>query len=248
MSETNIITRKRNTFGLIEGVEYPFKSDGRVDWRKMIEPQYIVINTERTLEQDITKVPEEALLVLLQGYRNLATLRGFSSVKHSLLPSSHAEFVAVETCITWIPNYETDGLAVSFSACADAHLNNTKSLGQNFLTSIAENRGFVRAVRGFLNIPVLGKDELPSCNTRSMADSSGNEAHKVLEDFLAANKIKFNAFLNRMIKDGVEGADSWTKMEDIPQDQVIPLIERVKAVLQAKIRAAEQKKLEQNTD
>src|ERR1700722_13316795 len=33
------IVRKRNEYGFLENVDYVFKEDGKVDWRKMIKPE-----------------------------------------------------------------------------------------------------------------------------------------------------------------------------------------------------------------
>ena len=226
----------RDEKGLIEGIEYVFNADGTIDWRKMIPKEFVVINSSKTGETDISKVPDENLLILLQGFRRLANIRGFSEVRHDLhISPSSPNFVAVSTSIKWLPNYETYQKEITFSACADAHEGNTKSFGINFLSAIAENRGFVRAVRGFLNIPILGRDEVTDDIILSQTvEKASSQAHETLISVLKNHKIPFASFTNKMIKEKEEGADSWQAIEDIPTDRIIGLIEKVQALIALK--------------
>ena len=58
---------KRNQYGLLEdkAVEYQFNVDGTVNWRKMIKPEFLVANRDRTDETDISKLEDNELIILL---------------------------------------------------------------------------------------------------------------------------------------------------------------------------------------
>ena len=165
--------------GLMKGVTYKYRADNSVDWRAMIEPQFLVVQRENEksvlaaqgvtslAEVDVTKVPDKQLLVLLGGWKRLLFLRGYTSL------TQHSDFVspekAVSTCsITFAPNYETHMLPVTYSWTASASYSNTSGdIPQMFLEATAANRAFCLCLRGFLNVNVVGKDEIgPSRFTR----------------------------------------------------------------------------------
>lgn len=223
-----------NEAGLRQNINYVFRKDGRVDWRQMIPVEQIVPNRDRTEETDITKLDDSMLMIKLAGFRELADIRGFEYVSHEIHTAS-MDFVSIKTTISWLPNFETQNKVKEFSALADAHVNNTKGFGQNFLTSIAENRGFIRAVRGFLNVPIVGQDELGSGDI-SPDNSQVPSPLKPLETLLATNNIAFENFKNRMIKMGVKQADGWESLKDVSPDDVVMLMTNVKKALDAKAK------------
>ena len=57
----------RDGDGLIAdgSVEYKFTDDGQIDWRKMIKPEYLVPNKSRTSENDVTKLKDYQLKIIL---------------------------------------------------------------------------------------------------------------------------------------------------------------------------------------
>ena len=73
---------KRNQYGLLEdkNVEYVFNEDGSINWRKMIKSEFLVANRDRTDETDISKLEDHELIILLGGLKDLASIRGFTSV------------------------------------------------------------------------------------------------------------------------------------------------------------------------
>ena len=158
--------------GLMKGVEYKYRPDHSIDWRAMIEPQFLVVQKEYKDEAmarqnvtsldavDVTQVPDKQLLVLLGGWKRLLFLRGYESlIQHvdSVTPEK-----AVATCtITFAPNYETRMKSVTYSWTASAsYLNTSGDIPQMFLEATAANRAFCLCLRGFLNINVVGKDEI----------------------------------------------------------------------------------------
>ena len=150
---------KRSDGGLIDGTDYVFNDDNTIDWRAMVKTEHLVPDRNKTSETDVTKLPDTQLIILLGGIKELAQIRGYTSVRYDVKCPS-PEYVVATCTIDWIPNYETEGQAVTFSAIGDASLNNTNSFAKNFLGPIAENRAFVRCVRSFLKINIVGKEEL----------------------------------------------------------------------------------------
>lgn len=224
----------RNEFGLLTNINYEFKEDGTIDWLKMIPKEFLVPNREKTSETNIDLLDNSKLLVLLDGFKKVAKLRGFTEVKSTSFGDPN--FVSVTTSITWIPNYQ-DRQPVTSIGMADATLMNTASFAKDFLTTIAENRSFVRAVRNFLEIPVLGKDELGSSMSsvgNSKDEESSSKPSSALESLLAANGIKFESFKNQMIKSKIEGAENWNELSDVPSGQIFDLIGIVQKLLKIK--------------
>lgn len=223
---------ERNSQGLLENVEYSYKEDGSIDWRKMVKNDYLVPNKQRTSESDVSKLDDSKILILLAGIKELAQIRGFKSVKYTV---SHAdmEYVCVTCGITWIGNYETEGEEVYFESMADAGTHNTESFGQSFLATTAENRAFVRAVRNFLKINLVGNEEMgpkkivSSGNSYQNSSSDKFSAGNYLKTTLKENNISFNYVKERMISEGVSGAEDWQTVNDIPKIVAFDLIEKI---------------------
>ena len=74
--------------------------------------------------------------------------------------------------MTFIANYETDSNAVVFQDIANATTNNTSSFATKFLETIACNRSFVRCTRNFLNVHIVGDDEMDKSSVGSVASTS----------------------------------------------------------------------------
>ena len=137
---------KRDANGLLECVEYIFNPDNTINWRSMINKEYLVPNRDAFKNQkdvnlkeiDISALPDNQLLILLAGIKELAQIRGYLNVNYDVM-QAQPDYVAVKCTINWAPNYETNMQSVSFSALADAHLDNTKDFAKNFLMAIAEN-------------------------------------------------------------------------------------------------------------
>ena len=142
----------RNSGGLINdgSVDYHFTEDGMIDWRKMVKDCYLYPNPSKNLtETDISKLDDRDLCILLGGLKELAQIRGYTSVDYEVVAPSPDCVIA--TCkITWTPNYETENKEVTFSAIGDSSLNNTSGIGGvYYLASTAENRAFARCIRSF---------------------------------------------------------------------------------------------------
>lgn len=227
--------------GLRSGVQYSFKEDGRVDWRKMIPDEWISLNREKFLKKNdpididaLTKeeiadlkknARDEDLIIKLGGYRDLAEIRGFSCVEEEIVHAS-PDFVCVKCTISWLPNFETFGKEVKFSASADAHIGNcSKEFGANYLTAIASNRAFSRAVRNFLRIGIVAQDEISFEKPEEIVTSVGVTPSSVLEDKLQKLNISFEDFKTRLAEEDYEfaGLEAWKSTKDI-QAKYLPVI------------------------
>lgn len=221
---------KRNQYGLLEdkNVKYEFNDDGTVNWRKMIKPEFLVANRDRTAETDISKLEDNELIILLGGLKDLANVRGYHSVTYKIHESS-PEYVCASCSISWIGNYETEkGESVLFEALADAGLKNTEGFSQMYLAAIAENRAFCRAVRNFLRINIVAKEE---CKNVKISKPSPNVNAASPDIFLSTlmkeKNIDFGAIKAKMVKESVKGAVEWNSVKDIPRLKMFELIERM---------------------
>jgi hypothetical protein len=222
-------TLKRNQFGLLEEppIPYIFNEDGYVNWRKMIRPEFLVPNKQRTQETDITKLEDKDLLILLGGIKELAQIRGFTCVSYDV-PEASPNYVIASCYINWIGNYETSNVDVSFQALADASPDNTQSFARNYLAAIAENRAFVRCVRNFLKINIVGQEEIGvKVIEEPMSDNPMSPA-TVLYNLMKEKNISFEQIQKRLIKDKYEKAEEVTSINDLSKPKIFELIERIK--------------------
>ena len=181
---------KRDKYGLLENAEYHFNDDGSVDWRSMIKPEFLYPNKgwfdmrNQEMPSSIEGLKDNQLLIMLGGIKDLARLRGFHNVAFEVENVSEG-YVTAKCTIDWIGNYESGDLAydgtnttVSYQDVANATFENTDSFCEKFLETIACNRAFVRCVRNFLNVHIVGADEIdkspssPSKGTASAKTSS----------------------------------------------------------------------------
>ena len=242
---------KRNEFGLKEGLDYKFTPEGLVSWKDMVPKEYLVINKafenqiveklgKPLSEISIDEVEDKYKLILLNGIRYLANLRGFSKVEYSRPVYGEGNSVAVECKITWLPNYETEMREIVFSGLGEATTNNAPPIGNNkfgeksfYLVAYAENRSFLRAVKHFLKIEnLLAREEVAYAETIEAAPlpTSGLDPHSMLQGILDSKKPKINfEVLKKTVighyKDKVKSdASQWTTLKDIPPNDVFTLI------------------------
>ena len=225
----------RDEDGLITDLgDYVFTEEGLIDWRKMIKANHLVPNKQRTKEKDVTKLPDSQLIILLGGIKELAQIRGYTDVKYNVVSPS-PDYVVATCSITWIPNYETEGREVTFSAIGDASPQNTQSFARFFLGPIAENRSFVRCVRNFLKINIVGKEELVGDTfARQTGVSEESETgtlsppYNLLEAAMKTKSVSLANVKKRLNDEGYEKVIN--ELEDIPKVKVFELIERIKKI------------------
>lgn len=152
------------------------ETDGRVNWRKHIPPQHLYVNPDyeeqlcarfnvkSRYDIDVSKVPDNQLLVALAGWQELLRLRGYKSLRYPILQSRDGACSA--TCeIEFTGNFETNMQPVIHSESAGASYHSVSGKFQLHMEAMATNRAFARCVRTFLNVPIYGKDEFdPEAN------------------------------------------------------------------------------------
>jgi len=229
---------KRDVNGLLECVDYIFNQDNTINWRSMINKEYLVPNRDSFKNQkdinlkeiDVLTLADNQLLILLAGIKELAQIRGYTNVNYEVM-QAQPDYVAVKCTINWIANYETSNKEVSFSALADAHLDNTKDFAKNFLMAIAENRAFIRAVRSFLKINIVGNDEMGK-TTHVDAEVEPNtlvtQPVALLEKTMEEYNISFEQIKERAVQKKMEGSENWNSINDIPPLSMFTIISGIK--------------------
>ena len=239
---------KRNELGLLEGVNYEYNQDGSVNWRAMVAPEHLYPNKgwfearNKPMPQSIEGLADHQLLIKLSGIKELAKLRGFTRVHYDVI-KCEIDHVSVKCEINWIPNFEnpkneSDFLppSTSFEDLANATVHNTSSFAQKFLETIAANRAFVRCVRNFLNIHIVGADEIDTSNGKSSPVAVVENKDKFSPINVLMNKVglssedfdTFKDILRGLWKSGKyknEEVGDWDSWEDIPKKEVRKLLE-----------------------
>lgn len=235
MAEFKLKKIERDENNLIKGINYTFDENGRVNWRKLIKNEFLVANKDRTQETDVSKLDDKDVLVLLNGFKEVADIRGFTDVHYEIINAS-PEFCSASCKINWIPCYENENRAISFESTADATFNNTTPIGNKYyLTSTAENRAFVRCVRNFLRISVLGKDEISfggQHNGFKSVSAPENKFAKILTDLMAAKKVDWPKIADKLKKENLFKED-YTGPDTLPKDILFDMIERIKKMKDA---------------
>ena len=243
--KANALVRiKRDKDGLITEpkVEYSFDENGFIDWRKMLNDEWLYPNpTKYPASADVSKLKDSDLCVLLQGYKELAQVRGYTDVTYDVTSPS-PDYVIATCTITWKPNYETENEAVIFSAIGDASPANINGFGALYLGPMAENRAFVRCVRNFLKIGIVGRDELagnvggaPKVATPAQASLvtesvSSADPHAVLSTLMSEKGVTIEALVKRLKDEEYSKADRITTVKQIPKVKTFELIERLKKI------------------
>lgn len=225
---------ERNEFGLIAdcSVNYTFNEDGTINWRKMINPKFLVPNKQvferagKPVPKVIDGLEDRELLILLAGIKELAQIRGYHSVNH-LVTSPTNDYVVSVCSISWIPNYETEGRSVTFSAIGDASTFNTTTFGKNYLGPIAENRAFVRSVRNFLKINIVSQEEIPASGVSPEAETLDVSAD-LLSTTMQVHGVSWEKVKAKLVEEKFPNAETLNSVADIPKFKQFELVERIK--------------------
>lgn len=224
---------KRDALGLVVGPEYSFTEDGRVDWRPLINSKFLVAKNRS--EADPSTLEDKDLLILLGGTKEIAALRGFDSVSYEI-SSPSPDYVVVTCKISWLPNFETERKPVVFSSIGDASKENTTGIGGvYYLGPIAENRAFVRCVRNFLRINILGQDEIGVKVKPQPADTSDSSdgfpsQGSLLESLMKEKNVSFDNVKKQLEKDGYPVTDKLLSVDQLPKFKICEIIARLKKI------------------
>tara|TARA_R100000231_G_scaffold139617_1_gene121679 strand:- start:4792 stop:5553 length:762 start_codon:yes stop_codon:yes gene_type:complete len=188
---------KRNEHGLLDNVNYIFNDDGSVNWRAMIKPEFLYPNKDwfnirkKPVPDSIEGLEDRQLLIMLGGIKELAKLRGYISVDFDVKNVS-ASYVTAKCTICWSNNYETaNDSIITYTDFANASELNTDDFCMKFLETIACNRAFVRCVRNYLNVHIVGADEI---------DKSKNADNSISVEYDDAPAITPTDLLEKILK------------------------------------------------
>lgn len=229
----------RNEYGLLDNVDYKYKENGFVDWRAMVDEEDLYPNKEKTSETDVKKLKDNELIIKLGGLKRLANIRGIKSVKFTTdIPSQH--YVSSICEITWIPNYETEGREIVYSAASSAHVENVNDFCLPFLVEISTNRSFARCCRNFLNIDIVANEELfnkkDKQQNNQVYDSKieTNDIYEPLRTVMGKLKLSFEKLKTKCAnaKDReFKGCENWSSLEDIPKNDAFYLLGKLNDAL-----------------
>jgi hypothetical protein len=192
----------RDENGLLKNIQYEFNEDGSVNWRAMIKDEYLFPNKswfdlrKKDCPRSINGLADHQLLIKLGGIKELARLRGFKDIEYNFV-KCEIDHVAVVCSMNFIGNYETGNQSISFQDSANATIDNTNSFAKKFLETIACNRAFVRCVRNFLNVHIVGDDEIDKSDQTSKKQTSDLSPLSFLKKELSDNHgvSNYNDFL-----------------------------------------------------
>jgi hypothetical protein len=245
----------RNSLGLLQSIDYEFNEDGSVNWRAMVDSKHLFPNKSwfearnKPTPRSVEGLQDNQLLIKLAGIKELAKLRGYNSVRYNVV-KCEKDHVAIKCEISWVPNFEnpsqeSDHLPAStqFEDVANATTENTSSFATKFLETIAANRAFVRCVRNFLNVHIVGDDEIDKSNGLPQHPEADEveplkklTPNGVLES-LASSKLKCNSFND--FKDKLrelwtlelyrnDDAKNWQEYDSVPAKEARLLINIIK--------------------
>ena len=237
---------QRDEGGLLCNMQYTFNEDGSVDWRSMIRDEYLFPNKswfelrKKDMPRSIDGLADHQLLIKLGGIKELARLRGFKSVKYDFIKCEH-DHVAVICSMDFVGNYETGGNIITFQDSANATIENTNSFAKKFLETIACNRSFVRCVRNFLNVHIVGDDEMDKSDNKKNLNLDSNDltpsgflrkelrqSHSInsYEDFLPMLREMHKS---KTISISTEVIKEWKNFEDISAKDCRVLLSALKS-------------------
>ncbi len=227
--------------GLVKGVEYKYNEDGKINWRAMIKSEHLVFNKqyEKEIVEKYKKplselnpneVEDKYILILLSGIKYISKLRGYISVSRPAILVAN-NFISATHEITWIPNEETGNIVETFGDGADATPDNTNGFGKNFLTTIAINRSFVRTVRNYLEINIVGFDEMSKNFTEKEVQTTPNGVTNpsgMLRNTASDLNLTFDVIkkgASTKYKDKIESkCEEWKDFDSIPPRDCLTLI------------------------
>tara|TARA_R110001583_G_C5608155_1_gene405088 strand:- start:960 stop:1601 length:642 start_codon:yes stop_codon:yes gene_type:complete len=208
----------------------------------MIKPEFLYPNKgwfdarNKPIPNTIEGLDDKQLLIMLGGIKELAKMRGYCGVEFKVDNISDG-YVTAKCTIHWHKNYESvNEYSTSYEDVANATLANTDAFCAKFLETIACNRAFVRCVRNYLNIHIVGADEIDKSKGAAQAVESEAVApitpvgllQKTLRDKHQVDSFEgCKELLRDLWKDEKyrnESAKKWGSFTDIPAKEARKLI------------------------
>lgn len=197
--------KMRDENGLMKSIKYILNTDGTVNWRAMLKQEYLYPNPDffknrkLAIPDSVDGLEDKQLLIYLAGLKDVAKIRGFTSVEFDL-NTVHPEHIQAKCRIVWIPNFESDFKENLYEEYASATKSNADGFGMKFPEAIACNRAFVRCVRNYLGINIVGADELDkSSGFKGVYSDMGGENISVGADSsnLSPQGLLKNSFVSK---------------------------------------------------
>ena len=218
----------------------------------MVKPEYLYPNKDwfelrnKPVPESIEGLADNQLLIKLGGLKELAKLRGYESVSYEVVKCDR-DYVVVKCKISWkvlldesSPTKIQEDYCV-FEDMANATLENTNDFCAKFLETIATNRAFVRCVRNYLGINIVGDDEIDKSKNK-ISSYEGSEStivnitpqgllKKQAKDKLNCESFEeFKTFLRKLWSEKLwqnENVSDWKDFADVPAKEcrkLTPLI------------------------
>lgn len=237
---------RRDRYGLLPDVPYVFDDMGSINWRALVSDKYLYVNKGwfesrgKEAPDSIAGLKDNQLLIMLGGIRELAKVRGFESLKFEVVESSK-ERAVVSCSMYFTPNYENpDGM--NYSEVANATIENTDGFGEKFLEAFAANRAFIRCVRNFLNVNIVGFDEIDKSAGKVFDKSEIKKNSTTAQGALEKHAKKagyesfeeFVPFMKQLKESGLykydkanAGTKKWESFEDVHPKEARKLISAI---------------------
>lgn len=160
--------------------EFKYNENGSINWRAMVKAEYLYPNKDwfelrgKPIPDSVEGLADNQLLIKLGGLKELAKLRGYNSVSYEVVKCDR-DYVVVKCKIHWKALFDGEASnkviedPCAFEDMANATLENTNDFCAKFLETIATNRAFVRCVRNFLGINIVGDDEIDKSKNKVAA-------------------------------------------------------------------------------
>ena len=223
----------KDSLGLVKGVEYKFTDRQEINWRAMVDSKYLYVNKENfirrkeSIPETTEGVKDSDLIIMLAGLRELSFLRGFTSITYRPIIATN-EYAATVCKIDWIGNFETNFQPITYEDMACASLLNVGEMVSSYLIEVSANRAFCRAVRNFLKIFIVSKEELPPAKSMKANNSNNAEPAKVLADLMKEKGKNFEETMSKLVAEGYAEFSSYKNWSEIPGDKAFQLVDRFK--------------------
>jgi hypothetical protein len=221
--------------------EFKYNENGSINWRAMVKPEHLYPNKDwfelrgKPVPESVEGLADNQLLIKLGGLKELAKLRGYNQVSYDVIKCER-DYVVVKCKIHWKPLLEAEASLklleepCTFEDMANATLENTNDFCAKFLETIATNRAFVRCVRNYLGINIVGDDEIDKSKNKvaSYENSESNIVNitpqgllkKQAKDKLGCESFDdFKTYLRKLWQEETyknEEAKTWNDFTSIP--------------------------------
>ncbi len=149
----------------------PKKEDGTVDWKSIVSDKNVILNRfywakngvdvialdEEEIDRLKKEGPEEGVMLLLAGFRQLAQARGVKSTKYEVVDRTEDRATVIAT-LTLVPTVE-EPYEVTICGVANCSLSNSSPDFFVHAEALASNRAFNRAWREYFNMSSVSYEE-----------------------------------------------------------------------------------------